>query len=177
MAECKLKMVSYHVMKKAFLICALTLAITVTYLCYPVFLRSAFHLSGVVHISPELASRASRPNTVLFIIAKSMADIPVAVKRIVNPVFPLDFHINSEDLLLHDTWRGQLRLETQLNDHGQVGNMRPGDMTGILGNPVYLRKNGIHITIDKINGLSPLHHASAFKRHRRGDRLFAYPGR
>lgn len=164
-------------MKKAFLICALAIAITVAYFGHPVFLRSAFHLSGVVHISPELARRASRPNTVLFIIAKSMADIPVAVKRIVNPVFPLDFHINSEDLLLHDPWRGQLRLEAQLNDHGQVGNMRPGDMAGILENPVYLRKNDIHITIDKMNGLSPLRHASAFKKRRRGDKLFADPPR
>ena len=149
----------------------------VAYLGHPAFLRSAFHISGVIHISPELARRASHPNTVLFIIAKNTADIPVAVKRVVNPVFPLDFNVSPEDLLLPDPWRGRLRLEAQLNDHGQAGDMRPGDMTGNLKNPVYLRKNDIHITIDKMNEISSPRHASAFKKRRRGDRLFDHPPR
>lgn len=164
-------------MKKVFLVCALAFAGTVAYMGHPIFLRSAFYLSGAIHISPELVRRASRPNTVLFIIAKNTADIPVAVKRVVNPVFPLDFHISQEDLLLPDPWRGRLRLEAQLNDHGQAGDMRPGDMTGNLENTVYLRKNDIRITIDKMADLPPLRHASAFKKHRRGDRLFANPSR
>lgn len=159
------------------MICSLAFAGMVVYLGHPVFLRSAFYLSGAIHIAPELARRASRPNTVLFIIAKNTADIPVAVKRVVNPVFPLDFHVSSEDLLLPDPWRGKLHLEAQLNDHGQAGDMRPGDMTGKLENPVYLRKSNIHITIDKMADLPSLRHASAFKKHRRGDRLFANPSR
>jgi len=146
------------------------------YFSYPVFLRHAFHISGTVHITPRLQEKSERPNTVLFIIAKNDANIPVAMKRVVNPVFPMRFMIGADDLILPEPWRDNLRIEVSLNDHGQVGDMRPGDMIGGLETPVYFWARNVQLTIDKMIDLPSLR-SSSLSSARRGEWIFAQPSR
>jgi hypothetical protein len=124
---------------------------------YPYVLKGAFSLSGKINVSPRLAqAAASRPNTQCFVIVKNMGDVPVAVKQIVNPKFPLEFRIDQKDLILADAWKGPFKMEVQVNSHGQVGELKSGDMFGKLDVPVNFRAKNIEVTIDKSMGVPSL---------------------
>ncbi|MBI4056039.1 MAG: hypothetical protein HY399_00625 [Elusimicrobia bacterium] len=110
-----------------------------------------FHITGTIGLDPNLESRAKRPNTVLFLIAKNHAGIPVAVKRIINPQFPLKFEIDSEDLVLPGgSWTGPLHVEVLVNNHGHAGVILPGDLTGSHSTLVATGSTPISITVDKV---------------------------
>ena len=71
-------------------------------------------IRGSISLAPTLLNRARMPNTVLFIVAQNQGGVPVAVQRIVNPLFPFEFEIGPKDLLLPDAWRGEMRLTARL---------------------------------------------------------------
>ncbi|MDP3541643.1 MAG: hypothetical protein Q8T11_04160 [Elusimicrobiota bacterium] len=95
------------------------------------WLTGDFRLSGVVEISPELAARAPKTNSVLFVIAKNAGGVPVAVHRIVNPDFPAEFSMTPKDLLVPGIRRNEpLFVVARLNAHGNLGAPKPGDLEG-----------------------------------------------
>ena len=55
--------------------------------------------------------------------------MPVAIKRVVDPKFPLSFTMGEEDLLTESV-DGMLKLEVQINNHGQLGFIKQGDIFG-----------------------------------------------
>ena len=91
--------------------------------------RDPFLLSGIVDVSPELVKQAQMNNNTCSIIVKNEADVPVAFKRIINPQFPLQFTITKSDLLIGDII-GPVKLEVEINPHGTLGVLRPGDIIG-----------------------------------------------
>ncbi|MCX5784794.1 MAG: hypothetical protein NTX59_03815 [Elusimicrobia bacterium] len=115
---------------------------------YPYFLKQAFDLRGRVEITERLAEAASRPNTMLFVVARNMGGVPVAVTKIINPVFPIDFRMASENLILPELLTKSLFLEAFLNTHGELGVFKPGDIKGELKRPVLFRKKDIELILD-----------------------------
>ena len=79
-----------------------------------------FVLSGRVEVVNRLLKNAQANNVACSIIAKNEADVPIAIKRVINPTFPLDFEINKEDLLI-DSYEGRIKMEVQINSHGSLG--------------------------------------------------------
>ncbi|MEK7656486.1 MAG: hypothetical protein AAB412_01890 [Elusimicrobiota bacterium] len=116
--------------------------------CVGPFQRS-FRLSGGITASPQLLRRTERPNLMLFIVAVNSGGIPVAVKRIVNPKLPIDYHMGQEDLVLPGkSWQGPLQVKVFVNTHGQVGLTLPGDLTGGHPGPVRSGDHDVDVVID-----------------------------
>jgi hypothetical protein len=86
---------------------------------------------------------------VLFIIAKNPGGVPVAVRRIVNPTFPVSYQLTSEDLIVPGTVpSGPLSLEVEMNTHGNVGAPVKGDLKGAHPDAVFSGERGVHVVID-----------------------------
>ena len=88
-----------------------------------------FNISGTVVVPERLAALAQADNNACAIIVKNMADVPVAIKRIVDPKFPLEFTLGEGDLLTEHI-EGDLKLEVQINNHGRLGFIKQGDIFG-----------------------------------------------
>lgn len=109
-----------------------------------------FHISGTITVASSLQDKAPRPNLVLFIIAKNGGSVPVAVRRIVNPQFPLEFSLDTQDLLVPGRWPGgPLTVEVQMNSHGNVGQPKSGDLEGTASTPVAPEQGGVYIVINR----------------------------
>ncbi len=88
-----------------------------------------FVLSGRVEVVNRLLKNAQANNVACSIIAKNEADVPIAIKRVINPTFPLDFEVTKEDLLI-DSYEGKIKMEVQINSHGSLGVLKSGDIFG-----------------------------------------------
>lgn len=101
-------------------------------------------------MSPYLQNKAPRGDDILFIIAKTKGGIPVAVRRVVNPVFPVEFALNPDDLIVPGAQpKERLWLQAQLNTHGKAGAPAKGDLEGVFKNSVRPGKRGVRIIIDR----------------------------
>ena len=108
-----------------------------------------FSLSGSITVSARLHHRAEMPNTVLFIVASNAAGVPIAVQRIINPTFPLEYRMSNEDLVLPGpVWGGALTVKTLVNSSGKVGVTQRGDLTGSHRGSVRAGERGVDVVID-----------------------------
>lgn len=109
-----------------------------------------FRLSGTVEIAADMAARAPKTNSVLFVIAKNSGGVPVAVHRIVNPEFPASFDMGPQDLLVPAIRRKEdLTLEAQMNTHGNLGDLRAGDLEGRGVAPARPGDRGARVVLDR----------------------------
>lgn len=136
-------------------ILALLVAIASVGVCYYCMHRPAqearFALAGTVNVPQRLLQLAQADNNACAIIVKNEADVPVAIKRVVNPKFPLNFSLGEEDLLA-DSVAGDLKLEVQINSHGQLGIIKEGDVFGAVDGVVTANAKGIMVEADKTLG-------------------------
>lgn len=109
-----------------------------------------FSISGTITLASNLNRKAVQENSVLFVVALNRGGVPVAVRRIVNPQFPVSFTMTPEDLIVPAP-KGQepLLLRVQMNSHGNVGTPLRGDLEGALPDPVSPVSHGVHIVIDR----------------------------
>ncbi len=110
-----------------------------------------FNLSGKVEVAGRLLKTAEAANVSCSIIAKNEADVPIAIKRILNPTFPLNFNINKDDLLI-DSFEGNIKLEVQINSHGKIGVLKSGDIFGDSGSLYATGQKDIILVADKMMG-------------------------
>ena len=110
-----------------------------------------FNISGTVTVPQRLASQAQADNNACAIIVKNAADVPVAIKRIVDPKFPLQFS-RGEDDLLTESIDGELKLEVQINNHGQLGVVKQGDIFGTYEDHIKPNSKDILVEADKTLG-------------------------
>lgn len=94
---------------------------------------------------------AQADNNSCAIVVKNEADVPVAIKRIVNPKFPLEFTLGEEDLLAEDV-NGNLKLEVQINSHGRLGVLKQGDIFGAAEGTVSPTDKNVLVKADKTLG-------------------------
>lgn len=136
-------------MKKRFIIAFILSCIgLLTYLIYPFLIQAFFNLSGSAEIPAELTERATKYNTMLFLVAKNDRGVPVAVKKIINPVFPLNFQMTQSDLILPDILTRKIFLEAFLNNHGELGVFKAGDIKGSVKPPLFIFSKKIRLIID-----------------------------
>jgi len=89
-------------------------------------------------------------NSMLFVVARNEKGVPVAMHKIINPVFPAAFELDSSSLIMPDLLTRGLYLETQLNTHGQLGVFRRGDLKGELSASVNFRSRGAALRLDRL---------------------------
>ena len=116
-------------MKKIFITAAAASLVACAFCLARTVSEGRFNISGTVTVPERLASMAQADNNSCAIIVKNEADVPVAIKRVVNPKFPLAFTMGEEDLLAANL-DGNLKLEVQINNHGQLGVVKQGDIFG-----------------------------------------------
>ena len=110
-----------------------------------------FEVSGTVQVPERLLQLAQVDNNSCAIIVKNEADIPVAIKRVVNPKFPLNFTLGEEDLLTEQL-DGDLKLEVQINRHGQLGIIKEGDVFGTADATVTAHSKNVVVEAGKTLG-------------------------
>jgi len=110
-----------------------------------------FMLSGRVEVVNRLLKNAQANNVACSIIAKNEADVPIAIKRVINPTFPLDFEITKEDLLI-DSYDGKIKMEVQINSHGSLGVLKSGDIFGSGVQEYSSGSKDILVVADKMMG-------------------------
>ncbi len=110
-----------------------------------------FTLSGRVEVVNRLLKNAQANNVACSIIAKNEADVPIAIKRVINPTFPLEFEIAKEDLLI-DSYDGKIKMEVQINSHGSLGVLKSGDIFGSGMQEYTSGSKDILIVADKMIG-------------------------
>ncbi len=141
-------------MKKIFLLLFVAGISLSAYFIYPFALRAVFLVRGTAEITSELAERAAKPNTMLFLVVKNEDGVPVAVKKIINPVFPLDFQMTPSNLIMPDILTKKIYLEAFINSHGELGTFKTGDFKGSIKNPLFIfsKNNLLIIDTPALNG-------------------------
>lgn len=114
-----------------------------------------FNISGTVDVPARLLSAAEAANNSCAIIVKNEADVPVAIKRVVNPKFPLQFNLGEDNLLVPDV-QGNLKLEVQINNHGKLGVLQEGDIFGASASMVKPNCQDVLVQADKMTGMPQL---------------------
>ena len=113
--------------------------------------ESRFNIAGRVEVPERLMKMAQADNNSLAIIVKNEADVPVAIKRIVNPKFPLSFALGEKDLLTESV-EGNLKVEVQINNHGQLGVIKQGDIFGTAAEVVHSNDKEVLVYANKTMG-------------------------
>ena len=131
-------------MKKIFITAAAASLVACAFCLARTVSEGRFNISGTVTV-PEA------DNNSCAIIVKNEADVPVAIKRVVNPKFPLAFTMGEEDLLAANL-DGNLKLEVQINNHGQLGVVKQGDIFGSADGAIKPNAKNVTIAADKTLG-------------------------
>lgn len=116
---------------------------------YQAALRSFFRVSGEVAIAPELVAQMPGANSMLFVVARNDGGVPVAVQKIINPVFPAQFQLTPSSLIMPDVLTRRVYLEAALNTHGRLGEPRRGDLKGELSSRVGFVSKGVQLRLDR----------------------------
>ena len=110
-----------------------------------------FNVTGTVTVPARLSKVAEADNNSCAIIVKNAADVPVAIKRVVNPKFAL-----GEEDLLAATVDGDLKLEVQINNHGKLGVIKEGDIFGSAAKAIKPNAKNVVVQADKMTGMPRL---------------------
>lgn len=97
---------------------------------YTASLRYLFKISGTIQLRGGDSRQTLPANSMLFVIAKNESGVPVAVEKIINPSFPLQFEITPANLIMPDLLTRRVYLEAFVNTHGRLGIFRKGDLKG-----------------------------------------------
>jgi len=110
-------------------------------------------VSGTITVAPEIATKL-KPTDVLYIIARrEQVGPPTAVKRVVQPKFPLTYTLGPEDAMMPGM--GGFDPDTNITIAARIsrtGNATPsaGDLEGVFEkNPAHPGDGGIDVKIDR----------------------------
>lgn len=108
-----------------------------------------FRVGGTITLAAHLRHRIPRTNAVLFIVAKNRGGVALAVRRIVNPQFPIYYILDSADLIVPGSRpKGPFKIVVQMNTHGNVGAPRKGDFEGECPDLVHPGERYAHVVLD-----------------------------
>ena len=108
-------------------------------------------IRGTVELAAELASEAPA-GSVLFIMARSGTAVggpPLAVARIPDPRFPLEFEIGPGQMMSADAkFEGEFTLTARLDLDGNAMSRLPGDLEGTVSGPVPAGSQAVVLVLD-----------------------------
>lgn len=106
-------------------------------------------IRGVVRVAPNLKDKA-KGKAAIFIIARGkQSGPPLAVMRILNPRFPLEFTMSEQNVMLQGAaFTGEVSLVAKLDGDGKVGT-EPGDIFGGARGPVQVGARDVEIVLSQ----------------------------
>ena len=106
-------------------------------------------IRGVVRVVPALVDKA-KGKAAIFIIARGkQPGPPLAVMRILNPRFPLEFTLSERNVMLQGVaFAGEVSLIAKLDGDGKVGT-QPGDIFGGARGPVQVGARDVEIVLSQ----------------------------
>jgi len=109
----------------------------------------ASSISGTLSLGPGL-DEGVRPDSVLFLVARSSGSgPPLAVVRIPNPSFPLDFEIGPDDRMIPSIpFAGPLSLTARIDGDGDAMTREAGDLSGAASGTYQPGDRDVQILID-----------------------------
>ena len=146
-------------MKKVVLLIAVVSLVAYVFCASRKVQEARFYITGTVEVPERLTKVAQADNNSCAIIVKNAADVPVAIKRVVNPKFPLTFELTEDDLLASGV-TGDLKVEVQINSHGKLGVIKEGDIFGAAPTAVKPNSKDILVQADKMTGMPKLAHSA-----------------
>lgn len=107
-------------------------------------------ISGQIFVADELVENVNG-QAVLFIIARKEVGPPLAVKRVLQPTFPLTYSLSESDAMIPGTvFQGEMIVKARLDADGNAGQLASGDMTGETSRTVPVGTSGVDIKIDTL---------------------------
>lgn len=111
-------------------------------------------ISGRITIDPTLKNNID-PQAALFIIARPAGGAggpPLAVRKIDKPVFPLNYSLGEENVMMQGVpFAGKINITVRLDKDGNPTTRGPGDLTGeYKRNPTKVGAKNVDIVIDQI---------------------------
>ena len=106
-------------------------------------------IRGVVRVAPNLKEKA-KGKAAIFIIARGkQPGPPLAVMRILNPTFPLEFTMSEQNVMLQGgAFAGEVSLIAKLDGDGKVGT-EPGDIFGGARGPVRVGARDVEVLLSQ----------------------------
>jgi cytochrome c-type biogenesis protein CcmH len=107
-------------------------------------------ISGTVRLAAE-PTPPLPAGAALFITARAGTGPPLAVKRMVDPQFPVPYTLGAADIMLPGrTLTGLVNVSARLSASGMVGPIQSGDLIGhYKGNPVAVGTTGVDIVLEQ----------------------------
>jgi cytochrome c-type biogenesis protein CcmH len=108
-------------------------------------------IEGTIELAPDLAGRVP-PGAVLYLIAKTaQGGPPLAVVRIANPSFPMQFSIGPDNRMNQSMpFAGELLITTRVDGDGNAMTRNPGDLQGASGSTHAPGDRGVTLLIDEV---------------------------
>ena len=111
-------------------------------------------ITGKITIDAKLKDKID-PQAALFIIARSAAGAagpPLAVKKIDNPTFPLNYSLGQENVMMQGTpFTGKVNIIVRLDKDGNPTTRGGGDLTGeYKKNPVDVGAKNADVILDQV---------------------------
>ena len=108
-------------------------------------------IEGTLELSPDLAGRVP-PGAVLFVIARTaQRGPPLAVVRVTDPTFPLQFSIGPGDRMIQSMpFAGEILLSARVDADGDAMTKSPGDLRGASDIPNAPGDRGVALLIDEV---------------------------
>ena len=109
-------------------------------------------VAGRVTITPKLAELVSGTDVLFVIVRRPQGSRrPIAVKRIDQPRFPVEFEVTKEDVMIRSSeLRGMVDVVARLDRDGSAGPPQAGDLEGQFErNPTLVGGRDIEIQINK----------------------------
>ena len=110
-------------------------------------------IRGSVSVAKEVAGRAPA-GAVLFLVARrDGGGPPVAVQRIANPRFPLEFSLGPGDRMIQTIpFAGELQISARLDADGNALSRQPGDLEGRAAAAASPGATGVAVVLDEVMG-------------------------
>lgn len=109
-------------------------------------------IEGVIEIAPEHAS-SSPDGAILFVIARNVGargGPPLAVLRIAEPSFPLDFKIGPENVMIPSMkFAGSISLSARLDADGNAMTRGAGDVSSTTEEPLLPGTTGVRLVLSE----------------------------
>ncbi|NLH39657.1 MAG: hypothetical protein GX445_06310 [Elusimicrobia bacterium] len=135
-------------MKKIIYVSAIVLIIIIVQQYRFLIYSNIIYIKGNIEINEEL-KKDIKPDTMLYIIIQNEKDTTFAISEIINPVFPVSFRITRKNVLYPDISTFKIKVYATLNKHGEVGNIKSGDMFSQTSK-TYIISNRLKLRIDEV---------------------------
>jgi len=116
----------------------------------PVVAGAGAPIRGTIVLASELEGAVPRGGVLFLVARRPTGGPPVAVKRIADPSFPMEFEIGPGDRMIQTIpFEGPLFLTARVDADGNATSRDPGDLAGAAPAPVEAGATGVTVRIEQ----------------------------